>query len=547
MVKTAPPLNDVARRSTADTPLFSPWPWAIGSLAVALLLAMGEVARLVAMVPDREGSTLALTGPLTGPSTLTTWTLDPWHLLDRVTADPSAAAFVRIHVALDLIFIALYAMVLPRLPRSPLWQSILGAPSPAWARRLTMPGLLYAAAVADVVEDLGLLCVTGGDSIGLAPLVGIMGASKLKWLAVFAFIAWAVVTVRRSPVARAALRAWWSGLYRQRFSVMAIAPLALLSLVPAGDVLDQLPDVQRRWFTAPAGQTVPASDIKDMVVAVALVLVEAAALFWLGRMVSEDTARATGTPALRTERWWPWLFGPVIAAGGLCAYGGQVRLAALAVFAGVPLAVIAVSWWATRRRLPLSPNRPDAVTDEAYAATVVAGDVIAVGVLAVGCLALVRSTAVVALVSVTSEVSFVAIGAGIALAVGVVGSAGMWFVARWLLDRLNRSARSILPAAAGPGLPERVRSSVGRTTTVVARQLTPGLRASDSEMPEPSTSLPPGPIGLTAKIALWVVVITGTGSLLFLAIKPAMAGWLGVVGTALTLSLIHISEPTRPY
>ncbi|MEI2826420.1 MAG: hypothetical protein V9F04_08390 [Dermatophilaceae bacterium] len=322
MVKTAPPLNDVARRSTADTPLFSPWPWAIGSLAVALLLAMGEVARLVAMVPDREGSTLALTGPLTGPSTLTTWTLDPWHLLDRVTADPSAAAFVRSHVALDLIFIALYAVVLPRLPRSPLWQSILGAPSPAWARRLTMPGLLCAAAVADVVEDLGLLCVTSGGSIGLAPLVGIMGASKLKWLAVFAFIAWAVVTVRRSPVARAALRAWWSGLYRQRFSVMAIAPLALLSLVPAGDVLDQLPDVQRRWFTAPAGQTVPASDIKDMVVAVALVLVEAAALFWLGRMVSEDTARATGTPALRTERWWPWLFGPVIAAGGLCAYWG---------------------------------------------------------------------------------------------------------------------------------------------------------------------------------------------------------------------------------
>jgi hypothetical protein len=548
-----------------QTPLFSPVPWALGSLAVALLVAMGEIARLVAMIPDDAGETLPLTGPLSGPATLLTWSLAPWELLHRVGAQPAAPGYITVHVLLDVALIVLYAVVLPRLgDRSTLWKSVLDASAPTWARWASMPRLLYAAAAFDLVEDLGILVVGHGSSAPPLLLWTFSLASKLKWLAVVSFVAWAVVSVRRSTEARAALRAWIGALYRQRFSLLAIMPIAILSLMPAGEVLDQLPDVQRRWFTAPAGQGVPQGDRMHLGIAFALVLFVSGVLFWLGRMVGEYTARAMWTSVRRTERterWWPWLFGPLVAVIGAIPYWRQVRFGALAVFVGVPLAVIVVSWWATHKKLPTSPNRPGEVTDETYAATVIAGDVIAVGVLAVGCLALVRSAVAVVLVSATSTVSFVAVGAWIAVVAGVVGSTGLWFVGRCLLDRLAQRARSTLPSkdrdrarpevestadrtATAPSWVKstadraatvaiRVKTTVDRTATVVARDLTPGLRANTEEKPQVSTSAPPGELGQTAQTAAWIFVVAGTIGLLSFAINPAVPQALGVVGTAL--------------
>ena len=533
MAQTAASPSAPPRPLTAPTPLFSPIPWALGSFAVAVFLAMGEVARLVAMIPDKTGYTIQLTGPLGGPSTLLTWSLAPWELLARIAEDPTAQTFVRVHVALDLVFIALYAVALPRLKhRSPLWESVLGATPPAWAPWISVPRLLYAAAAFDVVEDLGILTVGRAVAVPTPLLVVFSAASKLKWLAVFSFVAWAVVTVRRSDVAKVALRAWAGGLYRQRFSLMAIAPIALLSLVPAGDVLDQLPDVQRRWFTAAAaGQAVEWRDIWQLVIAVGAILVEAVALFVLGRLVGEYTARAVSTQVTRQARLAPWLYGPILVALGAVIFPAHLRPVALAIFIGVPLAVITGSALARRLKWSAATNAPKAVTSQGYAATVVAGDVIAVGVLAVGALALVRSATAVVIVAATED-TINAPGAWIALLLGVVGALAVWPVGHRLLAAISTRAHATAPAST---------NRIGTTVTAVTRDLTPGLQSTPAGPPTESTQAP-GELATFGTRFAWAFILLGTVGLVSLASVPGFATCLGVVGTAmaclLSLSLL---------
>jgi len=395
------------------------------SVVVALFVALGEINRLSGQVLDDKARPWSFTA-LMGPGAL--GNIEGWTATFPAYATERAEWLV-MYVALDVVLIALYGIVVAG------WLAGQGAHSLAWVLRVL--------AIVDVLEDAFALLTTSTGSASLAKVTAYV--SVLKWLVVFAALAVVVYGVLQ-PGVRALISVWLRGFYLQRFSILAVIPLAVLTIPAGSDLLDQLPDVQRRWVWDGQGL------LHFLAAAVSVVVVTVGVLV-LGRLRSgamwhrTDRSVAAEPPA----NLWLGLLVPAVIAVALVviwARGGGAPWSMpgleperLMAFLAVPLIIIGLSalirwrlnaaggtstWWTAH--FEALPHRVP--TTEVSRAMVLAGDILTAISIVVAALGLVRSfTAVVALAAVDLGGTWRGLPLlllGFALA--VLG----WPVARWL-------------------------------------------------------------------------------------------------------------------
>ncbi|MDQ2782919.1 MAG: hypothetical protein M3Y26_10370, partial [Actinomycetota bacterium] len=235
---------------------------------------------------------------------------------------------------------------------------------------------------------------------------------------------------------------------------LAVLPIALLSIPAGSNLLDQLPDVQRRWVADAQGA-------RHAAFAVLVVAVVTLGVLLLGRLRSREMWRRTGVSVeneglavLRLGLAAPAVIvlGLVVVAlrrGGLPWSMPGLEGLRLALFLAIPIGIIALSalirqqlqvgqhtnepdWW--RRHFEARPHRVP--SDEEKLTTVLAGDIMTAVSIVVAALGLVRSfTAVAALGAVGLKggsawaVPALVVGFGLALA--------GWPLTRWVAARLT--------------------------------------------------------------------------------------------------------------
>lgn len=508
---------------------------------LAVLIALTEIDHLIGQVLDgtqvHSVTNLTSTG-LFGAG-------DGWASLSGPgrEIEPRLGTWLAAYGLLDLCFTALYGGALlsavRRLPsRAAAARELPGAP---WGVGRFWPQLFLAVGVgADLLENV--LITLGGR---WAPVL--QAASLVKWLGLAVGIVWllrAALALRRledRTPARGRIRDWLAGLYTHRYSLLVVAPLAALGLARGPDLLEQVPDIQRRWVdSGDWGSAVAAG-----VVAAGLV----AATFAIGRLRSHHiwqrcagddgggwprraplVPRGAARPPEEAPRvgraasggelpgagrvasvsrpappLWPWFgaAGLMIAAAGLArAAGMEVTWAALVVV--VPLVIGGVSWCIRRVGGAPRPGR-GRVTHSRFRRTVLAGDLLPICLIVVFSLGAVRSFAGVVALGGAS------VGAWLVLAGGVAGVIGCWHPYCWFLARV---------ADLGAGGPGR-----RRWWHHLASALTPGH--------EPTARIPWLP---------WAILGVSLIGILVVALLPGVVAALGVIAAfQLGLGLIAIA------
>ncbi len=429
----------------------------VSSFLAVLLLVMSELSRLTGEVldtrgrsfsandlmgvgsPSREGWLAAFTGDLGGART--TW----------LTA----------YLVVDIVFILTYV-----------WA--------AWTAKLTSWNSLAIAITVvgafDMVEDVAAFVAVRGSSPPAGWLTWLLWiATMLKTTALLASGVVVMTRWRTNATYRAAVRRWCRATYRHRFSVLAILPIAVLGVLPGNDLLDQLPDVQRRWLLDGWGHAAAA--------AVAMTLV-AAGLLLLGRLRTTtawnpptagpaDGKRAhlrlaAIAPALAVTGW------VIMVARGSATLTNAPGLVwwPLAIFVGVPVAIALLSLWIRVRQAssattgsPWFPKPVFTPLDLSFKEIVLrTGDVVATTALVIGGLGLVRSfTAVIALGATVSGTS---LGwAVIAWVVGAGGAVAAWPLMRAVTDFLTWSPGD---PVLGEGVLNRLRRTMSPSVTTTA-------------------------------------------------------------------------------
>ena len=375
------------------------------------------------------------------------------------------AAWLVAFVVLDLALIAVYGLVVP-----------------AWlpASEAALAQTLRVLAVVDVLEDLGALVATRSSGV-TAERVGSVTSilTTLKWLAVLVLV---VLLVRRllQPDARAQIRGWALAVYKQRFGVLAILPIGVLSVPAGSDLLDQLPDVQRRWVEDGTGLT-------HALAAVVVVAVVTVAVLVLGRMRSGSLWQRTPAavdaeePAdLRLGFIVPGVV--LVAMVVIAAQGGGppwsmpgLQPWRLVAFLAVPLVIVLVSlfirwrlasgptgWW--HDHFQVKPHRIPSADEKVK--TVVTGDVLGAVAIVIAALGLLRSfTAVLALAAVDLGGSWRAVWP---LVVGAVFVVLAWLVARGATDLVTDDAL-LGQNPAGWSLWTRFKATMTPTVTIPGR------------------------------------------------------------------------------
>lgn len=265
-----------------------------------------------------------------------------------------------------------------------------------------------------MLEDLSAF-VAAHLTGGAAGLVGRVtgGAATAKLVLLLPVGVLAVRTLAK-PAVRRVVGSWLRGFYTQRFSILAVLPIALLSIPAGSDLLDQLPDVQRRWVADAQGA-------RHAAFAVLVVAVVTLGVLLLGRLRSGEMWRRTGVSVeneglavLRLGLAAPAVIvlGLVVVAlrrGGLPWSMPGLEGLRLLLFLAVPLGIIALSalirqqlqvgqhaneptWW--RKHFEVRPHRVP--SDEEKLTTVLAGDIMTAVSVVVATLGLVRSFTAVA-------------------------------------------------------------------------------------------------------------------------------------------------------
>ena len=448
--------------------------WLLLLVGVAIMLA--ETDRLIAGTLTTAGHTHSL-GDVLGPLAATH--TGAWA--DWAAVDPPTTLIV-VYAVLGLLFIAAYTVAL--------WRLVHAA---VVARRL-----LFALAVIDVTQSL-LLIVTA-FAPGVAPWLA--GVVTVKWLTLLCF----VIAVARNRQVKGTIVAFAVNIsragYAQRLSAVALLPLAVLGLVPAADILDQLPDAERTWLDSPVTGV-------HGVLAVVLTFAVGACLFVLGRLRSQRVTAAfvRREPPKKDATFWWWCAGPLIAALAFAVLvvgervtTGEVRFAfvdlrSFVVFLVLLLLPVAASlairgwiWIANRRRsrqrrdpvVLWSPGPRDGDPDRARYA-VVTGDVLAGLVVAIGAFGLVRSfTAPLLLQYVVpgaqpawKTVAFFAL-----VAVGLVGGALSLHLLSAVVPRWVDPTRIAQLPEAAPGLASftrRARAGTARALDATTRAESPSV------------------------------------------------------------------------
>jgi hypothetical protein len=294
------------------------------SVVVALFVALGEINRLSGQVLDDQARTWSFT-TLMGPGAL--GNVAGWSATFPAYAS-ERATWLGIYLALDVVLIALYGIVIAN------WLATQGADVLAW--------VLRALAVVDLLEDGFALVTVHTRSTALGTVTAYL--SFAKWLVVLAAVA-VVGYGLLQPAVRAQVWVWLRALYFQRFSILAVVPIAVLTIPAGSDLLDQLPDVQRRWLGDGQGMVHFAAAAASVAVVTIGVLV-------LGRLRSGATWQRTPGSVAGEERANLWL-GLLVPAVIVVAFvviglrgGGPpwsmpgLEPQRLAVFLAVPLLII---------------------------------------------------------------------------------------------------------------------------------------------------------------------------------------------------------------
>ncbi|MBK7819908.1 MAG: hypothetical protein IPJ61_02235 [Tessaracoccus sp.] len=412
------------------------------TLVVGCYTVLGELDRLIGSVPA-GGYAASLTAANTAPSERVYTLLKELH--------GSANGFVVAFVLVDCGLAITYGYLLHRALTEVRRRRVIPADAPLGLLTTPRPRLALIAAGADVVENLLLL----GLVVGGLPLdVFAMGATAVKWLSLVGVLVpllfAAFGTARGRKVGADLLRA----LGVHRFSLLAVLPVTLLALVPGPGILDQLPDIQRAWLDAADGRSGPLHGV----IAILALGAVTVGVFLLGRLETDDLYRRRAMARRGEEQrpqalLWQWLFGPVLV--GVLAMlsalsGGSIRWGVAAIFAGIPLTLMASSWWLRRRGglVQPRPREPKAPVRLVWAV----GDILALAGVVAASLGLLRSFTVLAAVpeaGANPAVVWPAIllGPGAAVSLWWVGIPALTFLCgRW------PSVRALVRPGAGWGM-----------------------------------------------------------------------------------------------
>jgi hypothetical protein len=470
-------------------------------LTVGVMLILAEVNRIAGQLLSRDGRTFSLSDAVGPLATIKTGQWNGW-------TDPNAltpGGMIVLHVVIDLVFIVLYtvflrAAITRMIPRTEPDAAALAAAR----RRQNLAGvLLVVLIVLDLVEDAFLLL--GGGMLaghqdfpfGLALTTAVFSTLKFASLIVL------LVVILWSAGIRQVRAIWWArlrpALYAQRLSAILAFALIVLSLVPWGLILEQVPDLERGWVNGVDG-------VRHGLVAIGVTVLLSVVFFVIGRKRSElywddlvnnrapdrrwrtyDPDQIADRPRLRPTGWHlaAWIgFPAIVIAGALWVRTIDPALfdpRPFAIFVGVFGALIVGSiiadvvyrWrWIHRQGRAWPPENPHRERDEQHAATVRAydishaGDYLAGSFLIIGGLGVARSFAPLALVGVTDD----DIGPAASVGYFAIVLAGLAVALLWLrvtrgrlISPFERSPALPADRAAGrPALPEAARTEVVR-------------------------------------------------------------------------------------
>jgi hypothetical protein len=393
---------------------------------VVLFLAFEEVDRVAGQFPGTQSNTLSILG-MTGPLALTR--IGGWEGWAATTgADPvipaSPWAAVVLYLLLDLAFIGIYSHLIargiarwmPPVTATELTDEQVARRRARWRAVVAWLILLTADVVEDALLGVGAGVLAAHEPFPLPLQWAIAGAATVKFAATALLVLSFLLLSQFRGDVRAMLWRGWQAVYAQRLSVVVVAVLTALALLPPWhELLEQLPDVERAWADTAQGYA-------HFAAAVFAILVLAAASFLLGRKRAQlywethvrgrggaGEARTYGATTPETARGaWPgrryvlWMlpFLIVLVTALIYATGplrDHIDPAPLTVFlvvtGGIVLVSAALEVWLKRRPRklgkPIPSGRPE---DRAFVLRVAAaGDILAVLVVVVGALGVARS------------------------------------------------------------------------------------------------------------------------------------------------------------
>lgn len=337
---------------------------AVMSTALAVVIAasiatMGEIDRLIAQVVSPAG--------------------DSWRLRDVVGFTPWAAfeawpawatnefqevtTLIAAHAIVDLAFIAAYLVAGLYLIR---YCVAFGMPGGKLddsrrAKRRELWILLGVLVAADAAESLTVILLTVRPPSPV--LIGVQVAlTVLKWIMVGVLLARILFgETLRIPMKDAVIRVW-SGVYGQRLGAVLVIAVAVLTIVSAGGVQDQLPDVYRALIRYPADQTQPLSfNSGPALAAAAVAIVGAIGLFYFGRQRGYQYSQPSPSRPASLPAWAYTALAIAIIAIVTTAAVARVSFdewnlsILLLVLAAVPAASSLIRWW-LRRHSEVMPD-----------------------------------------------------------------------------------------------------------------------------------------------------------------------------------------------
>jgi len=274
-------------------------------------------------------------------------------------------------------------------------------------------------------------------------------AKSLACVAV-AFVVVRDLLTSRGRTVRRSLKKFYRLVRQHRFTVVPLAVVSVVSIVPGAEILDQMPDIARRWTDGPRNFTLEGG------FAILALMLFTATLFLVGRMRTAAAARSwkdRAVSALPEAPLEPWFIVPLlIFLIGLVAkvIGFPVGLVRLALVCAIPIAIGAYSnrlrrinierGW-TGEKTVTAPKPPTLWSGAEIGLIMRIGDGIAVGLVVVAALAVARATIPVVLLTATQSIEF----NGFAFALLVVAFAGIlitWPIASYVLVRLSAAANT---------------------------------------------------------------------------------------------------------
>ncbi|MDP2774057.1 MAG: hypothetical protein Q8O61_10935, partial [Nocardioides sp.] len=285
------------------------------TVAAALAIALRQLDGLIGQVLD-DGNSRTPTGltGVVGPG----MAHDGWRFLfgPAGEAEPRLDGWLTGYVALDALFALTYGALLLRWVRR--------EPRPL-AARVARTAVLVGVS-ADLIEGFLIL----GRWETLLPF-----ASYAKWAGLVVAVGVLVVLGARELLA--GLRHGAGALYTHRYSAIIVLPLALLGLVAGPDLVEQVPDIQRRWVDDGVGHVLAAGFVTGVLAVATLVV---------GRQRTDHLWRRTTVelpePNDPLSPLLLWFAGPIVLlVAGLVvdATGGQVAWSRAVGFAAIPVAV----------------------------------------------------------------------------------------------------------------------------------------------------------------------------------------------------------------